>query len=418
MFSNTKTGEQIAKLRKQKGLTQDELAEKLRISPQAVSKWENGHAMPEIALLTELAGILDCTTDVILFPARHFVHSGKYIHQLLPYQDVDPYTGEYWPRGMAFPAVMAALKLFMGQEERRNYNQHQINDDQEYILQSGISTLAFGFSHYNAEFIHDCFRIYGLDYHFYPAENKTAEEITSIIRKQIENGFPVIIQDKSNNAAFLFITGITSDGLTVRAHNFIEGMDENNFNMNPYDMKPMDNWFKPNMVLLQLFGIENKLNVGAACKNALSNYYRMMAGQWNKPEFVSQETPESFRQFMGYGSGAYTKYIQFLQENKSLEGFYPQQCILYESNLRVLGFLKMCKEYVSDIDRQSMNEAIDRYQVLKDHCWEIINISWNDPKHTETDAEKAQEIRDILIRCNEVFNDAVKAVRKAIGLQE
>lgn len=52
---------------------------------------------------------------------------------------------------MAFPAVMTALKLFVGLEERRDFNQHQINDDQEYLLQSGLSTLAFGFSQHNLE---------------------------------------------------------------------------------------------------------------------------------------------------------------------------------------------------------------------------------------------------------------------------
>ena len=106
---------------------------------------------------------------------------------------------------------MASLKLFMGLEERRNFNNHQINDDQEYILQSGISTLAFGFSHYNAEFIHDCFQIYRLDYKTVATNHKTFEEIITIIRIQIQKGYPVIIQDKSNNAAFLFVTGIIAD---------------------------------------------------------------------------------------------------------------------------------------------------------------------------------------------------------------
>lgn len=177
---------------------------------------------------------------------------------------------------MAFPAVMAALKLFMGLEERRNYDNCQINDDQEYILQSGISTLAFGFSHYNREFIHDCFQIYGLDYETVTTNRKTFDEIVAIIRRQIERGYPVIIQDKSNNAAFLFVTGIIADGQKIKAHEFVEGLDEKNCNMNPYDMEVLDNWPKPDMEILLLSHTDHKLDMEEACKKALYNYCLMI----------------------------------------------------------------------------------------------------------------------------------------------
>ena len=51
MFDVKKMGEQIARLRKGNKYTQEQLAEKLKVSPQAVSKWENGNAVPEIPLL-------------------------------------------------------------------------------------------------------------------------------------------------------------------------------------------------------------------------------------------------------------------------------------------------------------------------------------------------------------------------------
>ena len=47
MFDNRKAGKQIALLRRSKGLTQEDVARQLNISPQAVSKWENGHTMPD-----------------------------------------------------------------------------------------------------------------------------------------------------------------------------------------------------------------------------------------------------------------------------------------------------------------------------------------------------------------------------------
>ena len=59
-------GERIAQFRKEKGLKQDELAEMLGITPQAVSKWENDQTCPDITLLPKLAEILEVTVDELL----------------------------------------------------------------------------------------------------------------------------------------------------------------------------------------------------------------------------------------------------------------------------------------------------------------------------------------------------------------
>ena len=64
----TKIGKQLAQLRKEQGLTGEKLAEILNVSPQAVSKWENGKCLPETALLPRLAKALDCTIDTLLMP--------------------------------------------------------------------------------------------------------------------------------------------------------------------------------------------------------------------------------------------------------------------------------------------------------------------------------------------------------------
>ena len=65
-FNVKKVGEQIYALRKRKGLTQAELAERLNISFQAVSKWERGETLPDTAILIDLANILETTIDNIL----------------------------------------------------------------------------------------------------------------------------------------------------------------------------------------------------------------------------------------------------------------------------------------------------------------------------------------------------------------
>ena len=63
---NTTLGKRIAALRHEKGLKQDELAEKLGVSAQAVSKWENDQTCPDISLLPLLAKTLGVSVDELL----------------------------------------------------------------------------------------------------------------------------------------------------------------------------------------------------------------------------------------------------------------------------------------------------------------------------------------------------------------
>lgn len=65
-IDRVKFGVFIAELRKEKGIKQKELAEKLYISDKAVSKWETGHSIPDVSLLVPLAEILGVTVTELL----------------------------------------------------------------------------------------------------------------------------------------------------------------------------------------------------------------------------------------------------------------------------------------------------------------------------------------------------------------
>lgn len=65
-MDSLKIGHYIHNLRKAAGLTQKELAEKLNLSFQAVSKWENGDALPDTGVLLDLCDILNTTADKLL----------------------------------------------------------------------------------------------------------------------------------------------------------------------------------------------------------------------------------------------------------------------------------------------------------------------------------------------------------------
>lgn len=59
-------GKNIKTFRKNKGLTQEELAELLNITPQAVSKWESENGLSDVSMLIPLAQVLGVTTDTLL----------------------------------------------------------------------------------------------------------------------------------------------------------------------------------------------------------------------------------------------------------------------------------------------------------------------------------------------------------------
>ena len=58
-MDKTKTGALIAAARKEKNMTQKELAKALHVSDRAVSKWERGAGFPDVSLLEPLAEALD-----------------------------------------------------------------------------------------------------------------------------------------------------------------------------------------------------------------------------------------------------------------------------------------------------------------------------------------------------------------------
>ena len=59
-------GEKIQSLRKQHGLSQEQLADTLNVSRQAVSKWETDESQPDIDRLVEISGMFNVSTDYLI----------------------------------------------------------------------------------------------------------------------------------------------------------------------------------------------------------------------------------------------------------------------------------------------------------------------------------------------------------------
>ncbi|WP_223068839.1 methyltransferase domain-containing protein [Paenibacillus caui] len=84
-----KLANNVQRYRKEKGLTQEALAGQLGLTSQAVSKWENAQAMPDISLLPQLSQILEVSVDKLLGYAA-------YDNQVTIYEEEYQTSTYYW----------------------------------------------------------------------------------------------------------------------------------------------------------------------------------------------------------------------------------------------------------------------------------------------------------------------------------
>lgn len=66
-MKDVKFGETLAKLRRDKGLTQEQFAEAMDITRQAICKWEKGNTSPDIWTLTRIAEFFGVTLDELIY---------------------------------------------------------------------------------------------------------------------------------------------------------------------------------------------------------------------------------------------------------------------------------------------------------------------------------------------------------------
>ena len=111
-------GQRIGTLRRQKGLKQDEIAEIMSVSPQAVSKWENDQTCPDITLLPQLAKLLGVSVDELLTgetnkPETRLapIEERKSIDEMMLRLVVDSHEGDKIRMNFPVPLIEAALEI-------------------------------------------------------------------------------------------------------------------------------------------------------------------------------------------------------------------------------------------------------------------------------------------------------------------
>lgn len=411
MFNVKKLGKQIAFMRQKNNFTQEKLAEKLGVSSQAISKWENGNAVPGVPFLYKLSEIFNCSIDSILsFPSK-VLHDSNFNYEFIvqPRVPVADYSGSQWPKSIALGSLFTALKLFYGLEKRRDHQNRQMNDDEEYILQSAITNICFGYSYAPDKWIRDSFLIYGLDYETYTQTSVSQEEFIALAREQIENGNPAIIVPKEYRD-IIFAVGYSDQGRVLKGMAFIDGDDEKNANINWNSLKQFAGWYKEQCDIIIVKPSNITISVTQACTNALHTGVRLLLN-----------TEHSGKDKMrGYGLVIYNNWIDLLKkENENNEDqincVFPHAFIHYENKLRTKQFFELCINTITDIDKECMSLAVKHYDEIIAFAADIATIAHQRnsfPK--EALKEKRNHIIERLRRSSELEEYALSYIQKSL----
>ena len=409
MFDSCKAGKQIALLRKSRDITQEELAQRLSVSPQAVSKWENGHTMPEVSILTELSEVLGVTIDEILLPKDITPIHANFEHILLPYDEIADFSGRNWPRSIAVPAVLSAIKLFMGLESRKDSVKRQMNDDTEYIFQSAFTSNCFGYSWGKDMFEGNCLAVYGLSCEIYDSEQYNAKALMYLATENILKGYPVVVCPKEYEDIIL-ASGFSHDGKILKGISFLDGDDEKNSVMSFKQLYNFPDWYKKKYKLILIRPSSDKVSVEDACKEALCEGYRLLSNEIHRFD----------EPLVGYGLIIYENWrnelrIENEKNKETIECLYPHIFIHYENKMRIKQFLELCIHNVTGIDKEALEKAIAKYGELIDMCEKAMN-DWltETPKDMAAARSTRQGFGYLLRRSKELETEALSYWATAI----
>lgn len=412
MFDVKKMGEQIAHLRIRNKYTQEQLAEKLKISPQAVSKWENGKAVPEAPMLCEISKLFNCSVDRILDPASCVLRKMDFDYEFIvkPRIPAADYSGPEWPKSISSASFLTALKLFFGLEERRDSQNRQVNDDEEYILQSAITNICFGYSYGPEKWIHDSFLIYGLDYEIHSKADYSEDEFIALACRQIEHGYPVILIPKEYTDT-VFAVGFSDHGRTLKGLGFLEGDDQKNARMSFEQLDQYAGWYKMDCDVMTLKPSNEKMPLAKACINALFRGITLLLNNSHSGEDKMQ----------GHGMVIYRNWCDLLREENQrnagrIECTFPHAFIHYENKLRTKQFFELCIKMIPGMDKDLMTLAINQYNDIITAATEIATITHTqDSFPGDSLNEKRNRIIEMLRRSSEQEELALSYIQKAVA---
>ena len=232
-------GKNIAGFRKKYNYTQESLADKLGISPQAVSKWENGICLPEVSLLLELSKLFSVSVDELLCnkeilsvtdfmtrnmaaPDRKQLMNIPRISRWEPPEGCDMF---YSMPAMIAEALCCIEAYESGQKEivsmktlnGRFYDLMHIMGIGYGFLWRDKGNLIEELWHINdfREMVDHTMRYYGRDYIWLTKENAQMDDMRKILVWSIDRGHPVVMEWAGGIPEFSIVTGYEDCGNTL-----------------------------------------------------------------------------------------------------------------------------------------------------------------------------------------------------------
>ena len=151
-MNKIKMGKFIAKLRKEKNMTQQELAIKLGINSKSISRWENGNQSPDIAILQPLAYELGVTVDILISGERNdidllkieteidpIIDYNKHEYQITKIKDL-PDKFDYEIDNTIIEAYIFGIDIIMYEEKMAFFTLKLSDMTSSIIARVGVST--------------------------------------------------------------------------------------------------------------------------------------------------------------------------------------------------------------------------------------------------------------------------------------
>lgn len=121
-------GEKLAELRKAMSLTQEEMSERIGVSPKAISRWENDATMPDVMLLPTIAGVFGISIDDLFSANKSVVTPGEF--ELAPQK---AYMSVLKALSYAFRCGAEELKCDLSNPNSQAAQRGIYNDDTLYV---------------------------------------------------------------------------------------------------------------------------------------------------------------------------------------------------------------------------------------------------------------------------------------------
>jgi len=329
---------------------------------------------------------------------------------------------------MGFPAMMAALKIFMGLPPRMKPHLVEAHEtvytwDLDYYFQIGVSTEGFGLFYdlpqatiannfWNGEPLKDCFKAEGIEYRLFAEEKCVSkdellipEEIETLIHNHLKKDLPLIILYNAN--LHLFVTGICESNMQLLAFPFSDGNNNNKAFEVQKNSRLYQNWNDNIGAIIFIDGIVEPAPRKDIIVKSLQRGYEMLT-----------ETKPTYHDY-GFGDNLYKNWISYLDNDdnyktkKDSERYIsPEWCDMAERRAWTSEFFLEAEEYIG---QGKLKTAYDSFYQIHNHMCNINNMVLRINKGKLLERETRNNIISILNQCKQLDHQAADNIKNALG---